>query len=98
VPITVVFSPEAEEQLIKLYHYVSLAASPNIAENYTSAIITYCEGVSNFPFRCISRDDIRQGILITNYKRRTVIAYTVTVDLVSIIGIFYGGQDYESMF
>ena len=37
----VVFSPEAEEQLIALYHYIAAAASPNIAARYTEAIIAY---------------------------------------------------------
>jgi len=34
---------------------------------------------------------------ITNYKKRTVIAFDVDAEVVSIIGIFYGGQDYETM-
>ena len=33
---------------------------------------------------------------ITNYKKRAVIAFAVDAELVSIIGIFYGGQDYET--
>jgi microcystin-dependent protein len=35
-------------------------------------------------------------LLITNYKGRAVIAFDVSEALVSIIGIFYGGQDYEN--
>lgn len=31
-----------------------------------------------------------------NYKKRAVIAFDVDTDLVSIIGGFYGGQDYET--
>jgi plasmid stabilization system protein ParE len=34
---TLVFSPEAEEQLVALYRYIATAASPEIAERYTSA-------------------------------------------------------------
>jgi len=41
------------------------------------------------------RDDIRPGLRITHYKRRAIIAYAVEVEHVSIIGVFYGGQDYE---
>lgn len=29
-------------------------------------------------------------------KKRCVIAFTVEEDLVAVVGIFYGGQDYES--
>ena len=43
------------------------------------------------------RDDIRPGLRVINYKKRTVIAYAVLNDLVSILGVFYGGQDYETV-
>lgn len=95
---TVIFTPEAEEQLAALYRYIAAEASPNIAERYTSAIVSYCEGLSTFPHRGICRDDIRQGLRVTNHKGRTVIAYDVSADLVSIIGLFYGGQNYETLF
>ena len=36
------------------------------------------------------------SLRITNYKGRTVIAFAVDADQVSIIGVFYGGQDYET--
>jgi toxin ParE1/3/4 len=52
---TVIFTPEAEEQLVALYHYIAAEASPNIAERYTSAIISYCEGLSAFPHRGVCR-------------------------------------------
>ncbi len=33
---------------------------------------------------------------ITNYKKRSVIAAALAAERVSIVGAFYGGQDYES--
>jgi hypothetical protein len=33
---------------------------------------------------------------ITNYRGRTVIAFAVEEDQLYIIGVFYGGQDYET--
>lgn len=92
----VVFSPEAEDQLAELYRYIATAASPGIAERYVNAIITYCETLNTFPLRGAKRDDIRPGLRITNYKGRTVIAFAVDERQVSIIGVFYGGQDYET--
>jgi plasmid stabilization system protein ParE len=38
----VVFTPQAEEQLVELYHYIANAASPAIAARYTEAIVSYC--------------------------------------------------------
>ena len=93
---TVIFTPEAEEQLVALYRYIAAAASPKIAEHYTSSIVAYCEGLQDSPHRGSRRDDVRFGLRITNYKKRVVIAFAVDAELVSIIGIFYGGQDYET--
>lgn len=93
----VIFSPEAEEQLAALYNYIAAAASHNIAARYTEAIVSYCESLQTFPHRGTMRDDVRPGLRITNYKKRTVIAFDVDADLVSIIGVFYGGQDYETI-
>jgi plasmid stabilization system protein ParE len=92
----VIFSPEAEEQLAELFHYIAAAASLGIAERYINAIITYCETLDTFPLRGATRDDIRPGLRVTNYKGRTVIAFDVDAQQVSIIGVFYGGQDYET--
>ena len=92
----VIFTPEALGQLTSLYRYIALAASPEIAERYTSAIVTYCEAMHTFPNRGTRRDDVRPGLRITNYKKRAVIAFAVDDELVSIIGVYYGGQDYET--
>lgn len=93
----VIFSPEAEEQLVALYRYVADAASSDIAAGYTEAIVNYCESLCTFPHRGAVRDDVRPGLRITNYKKRAVIAFNVDAEQISIIGIFYGGQDYETI-
>lgn len=93
----VVFSAEAQEQLVDLYRYIADAASPQIAQQYTDAIVSYCESLCTFPHRGTMRDDVRPGLRITNYKKRAVIAFDVDSDVVSIIGVFYGGQDYETV-
>ncbi len=92
----VVFSPEAEDQLSNLYRYIAVATSPGVAERYVNAIIRYCEMLETFPLRGAQRDDIRPGLRITHYKGRTVIVFAVEAQQVSIVGVFYGGQDYET--
>ena len=95
----VIFSPEADDQVFALYNYIADADSPNIAKNYIDTIISYCESLSTFPVRGIKRDDVRPGLRITNYKSSTVIAFDVDMDtkIISIVGIFYGGQDYQAI-
>ena len=93
----VVFTPEAEEQLAELYRYIRDKASPEIALRYTTAIVAHCEDLREFPRRAIKRDDIRPGLHITHYMGRAVIAFTVDAERVSILGVFYGGRDYETI-
>lgn len=94
---SVVFTPEAEEQLVALYRHIATAASPNIAARYIEAIVSYCESLCTFPHRGTMRDDVRPGLRTTNYRKRAVIAFHIDAEQVSIIGVFYGGQDYETI-
>lgn len=58
-----------------------------------------CEGLALFPLRGVPREDIRPGLRVTHHKGRTVIAYAVDPGqrTVSILGVFYGGQDHEGV-
>jgi toxin ParE1/3/4 len=96
---SVVFSPEAQERFVALYQYISEQGAPINAERYTNAIIDFCGSFATFPMREMKRDDIRQGLRVTNYRGSTIIAFAVDDKnkAVSIVGIYYGGQDFESM-
>lgn len=94
---SVVFTPEAEEQLVELYRYIANDASSAVAEKFTAAIVAFCEGLANFPHRSVRRDDIRPGLFVTQFRSRVVIAYSVDEDVVAVIGVFYGGRDFESL-
>ena len=99
VPYAVVFAPEAANQLAELYRYIADKGAPLNALLYTEAIVAYCEGLTTIPHRGAQRDDIRPGLRITNYGGRSVIAFAVddAARLVTIIGVYYGGQDYENI-
>ena len=94
---TVVFTPEAEGQLVELYRYIAAAGSAEVAAQYTEAIVSYCEELAAFPYRGRARDDIRPGLRTIGFRRRVVIAFAVFGQTVAIIGVFYGGRDYESV-
>jgi len=91
------FSPLAQAQLENLYRYIADASTPATASRYVHAIIDYCESLSAFPLRGTSRADLRPGLRIVNYKKRVAIAFQVQDRKVTIISIFYGGQDYETL-
>jgi plasmid stabilization system protein ParE len=100
VSYTVQFSPVARDQLAELEDYISEAGSPAVASRYVDAIVAYCESLATFPLRGHKRDDLLPGLRITNYRRRTVIAFLVDTKarIVSVVGVYYGGQDYEARF
>ncbi len=95
---SIVFAPEAEEQLADIYRYIAVHASPDTAARYTEAIVACCESLCVFPHRGTARDDLRPGLRLTHYKGRTVTAYAIddTHVRVAVLGIYYGGQDHES--
>lgn len=96
---TVQFSPTARDQLAELEDHLSETASPAVAARYVDAIIAYCEGLAAFPMRSRGHDDLLGGLRITNYRRCAVIAFLVDAEaqIVSIVGIYYGGRDYEAI-
>lgn len=94
---SVVFTPEAQDQLVELYRYIADAASSEVAARYTDAIVTFCEDLAVFPHRGTARDDIRPGLRIVGFRRRVIIAFAVLDQAVVVIGVFYGGRDYEAI-
>jgi toxin ParE1/3/4 len=41
------------------------------------------------------RDDIRPGLRVVGFERRVTIAFAVGEAGVTIVRVFYGGQDWE---
>lgn len=95
----VIFSQEAKEHIGVLYDYIADCASAELAKQYTEAIICFCEALRVFPHRGTLREDLRPGLRITHYKKRTVIAFAVddAAQQVFILGLFYGGQNYKTL-
>ena len=91
----VVFTPEAAAQLEAIYVHIAERAGADVALRFTSAIIDYCEGFTTFPRRGTFRRDLRPGLRIVGFKKRATIAFAVLDNAVTIVGVFYGGQDVE---
>lgn len=92
------YSPHARQQLADLYLWIAEESElPNRAENYTSAILDFCESLAEFPFIGIARDDLRLGVRTIGFRHRVMIAFEVTDSTVAILGIYYGGRDFETL-
>ena len=68
---------EASEQLVSLQRYISVQATPEIAEIYIAEILAHCEGLTVFPRRGTVRDDLYEGLRTSSFKKRVVIAFIV---------------------
>jgi toxin ParE1/3/4 len=94
---TVVISPEARTDLLNLYDWIADQASPDIALGYIQRLETYVRGFDVAPERGTRRDDIRRGLHTTGFERRVTVAFTVNGDQVTILGFFYGGQNWQAI-
>jgi toxin ParE1/3/4 len=92
------FAPEARDQLEDIEQFISEAGSPVTAARYVDAIISFCLRLQTFPERGVPRDDLLPGLRVTHYQQRVVIAYLLDPEVVSIVGVFYGGRAWEPLF
>ncbi len=91
----VVFTPEARNDLFEIYDWITEKASPKIAISYIDRIEAYCLGFELASERGHRCDDISPGLRIVGFERRVTIAFAVDEDRVTILRLFYGGQNWE---
>lgn len=94
----VVYAQQAIAQLEALYAYIAADSGPMRAKAFLDSITAYCDGFETFPERGMRRDDIRPGLRIVGFRRRVTITFTVEPEIVTILGVFYGGQDVDTAF
>lgn len=92
----VVLSRRAIGQLRAIDNYLAGELSDYRAAQFVDGIVGRCDALATFPFRGTPRDDLRPGIRTTVYRRKVVIAYSIEAVTVTILGVFYGGQDFET--
>ena len=91
----VILAPEAIEDLRRLYDWLANRTNELVAKRYVDRIEAFCRGFDTASERGHRRDDLRQGMRIAGFERRVTIAFAVDTDRVTILRIFYGGQDWE---
>lgn len=91
----VVFSPEARDDLFELYRYIFERGAPIAALAYIERLEGRCMALADFPEQGLRRDDIRPGLRLVGFERRTEIAFHVTPSAVIIDRILHGGRVIE---
>jgi toxin ParE1/3/4 len=94
----IVFTPEAQNDLLDLYEYIADRDGPGRALGYITRIEKTCMSLSSLPERGTARDDLRPGLRVIGFEHRVLIAFQVRSDSVAILRILYGGRSLELAF
>ena len=94
---SVVFSAQAESDLIDIYDWISHRAGPEVAMRYLARIEDYCATFAYGSERGTKRDDIRPGLRTVGFERRITIAFVVQDIRVIILRIYYGGRNWTEI-
>ncbi|HEY9133238.1 MAG TPA: type II toxin-antitoxin system RelE/ParE family toxin [Dyella sp.] len=93
---TVTISPGVIDKLDQQEQYLAVKASPQVAERYIDGLLAFLDGLDTFPERGHPRDDLVSGLRISGYKKSASIAIVVQKPYVLVVGVFFGGENYES--
>ncbi len=95
---SVAYSRRAVRQLQELHDYIAHQGSPLAAMSFVGSIFDDCDRFDVFPGRGVPRDDLRQGMRVVGFQRQATILIRVdeATKRVIILGVYYGGQDYEA--
>ena len=92
-------TPDAIADLAAIYRFiVDESGYPEIAWNYIERLREKCYSFERAPIRGHKRDDIRANLRILAIDKNAVAAFEVDEShlTVTILNIFYGGEDYEN--
>jgi toxin ParE1/3/4 len=93
----VVFSPEAIDDLNRLYDWIASGAGSAVALRYIERIEAFCMRLDLASERGVLREDIRPGLRVVGFERRLTVAFSVEAETVTIYRLFYGGQNWEDV-
>ena len=91
----VIFTSEARHDLFGIYEWIASKASLQVAISYIERLETYCLGFDIASERGHRRDDVSPGLRIVGFERRVTIAFVADENQVTILRLFYGGQNWE---
>jgi plasmid stabilization system protein ParE len=80
-------------------HIVRWTEDRALADRTVDAIRDFIKSFPEWPHRGTRRDDLRLGLRIIPFKKRTAIAFEPDEErrIVTILRVFYGGQDYDAV-
>ncbi|MBZ9807946.1 type II toxin-antitoxin system RelE/ParE family toxin [Mesorhizobium sp. BR1-1-9] len=96
--LEVEYRESANNDLANIFkHIVEAGGNPDVALRFVLRIEDRCHNIGNAPRGGRSRDDMAPGLRTVPFEHSAVIAYVIESDVISIVNIFYGGRDYETL-
>ena len=94
---SVVWSPEAEGDLLEIWTYLATEASPDVASVQLRAIDRSVHRLTRWPLLGRARDELIAGvrsIVVGQY----VVFYRALADRIEIIRVLHGSRDIDDIF
>jgi len=93
----VVWSPEAEQDLIEIWAYLAREASPRVADRQLRSIDRACDGLSERPLTGRIRSELLAGVRSIPV-RPYALFYRVTATTVEVVRVLHGSRDIGAIF
>lgn len=90
------FAEEAERHLLEIEQYIAGQGPIERASAYVNRILDNLSVLTVFPTIGSKRDDVRPGLHTFGIEKRVTVAYSFDADRVYILGVYYGGREWES--
>jgi toxin ParE1/3/4 len=90
----VTFTPQARNDLFNIGDWIAERAGSEVAFTYIARLEAYCQGFEFAGERGQRRDDLGPGLRVVGFERRVAITFAVFDSEVTILRLYYGGQDW----
>ena len=94
---SVLWSPEAEEDVLDIWSYFAREASPAIADKQLRELLERIDSLREWPHAGRSRDELRPGIRSMATEPH-IIFYQLSQDGIEIVRVLHGRRDIDSIF
>ena len=95
--LAVVWSPEAETDLIDIWHYGASEHSPGDADQHLREIHTACARLADWPNSGRARPEVARGLRSVSLPPH-VVFYRVTSSAIEVVRVLHGRRDVEAIF
>jgi toxin ParE1/3/4 len=91
-----VYRPAALDDLDAIFELIEPDSLVR-ARHFVDDIWAGCRKLSEYPQLGPARGDLGAGIRVLALRGRVVVAYRVRAEVIEVVRVFYGGQDYEAI-